>query len=151
MECSDAEWRPYAEICGKVITIHYVVHLVILNPLSKFKKSFPRPRESKRKPGGMKPLECLSYLHQEYIRPICEQSGLPGLCYTAGPVVDVCTGAAPPHSTGVLAAVCYPESGSTDIEALCKCGTCGEEYDINDVILQTCELDTSGTLSSKFL
>ena len=91
----------------------------------------------------MKPLECLSYLHQEYICPICEQSGLPGLCYTAGPVVDDCTGAAPPHSTGVLAAVCYPGSGSTDIETLvCKCGTCGEEYDINDV-LRTSELDTS--------
>ena len=90
----------------------------------------------------MKPLECLSYLHQEYIRPICEQSGLPGLCYTAGPVVDVCTGAAPPHSTGVLAAVCYPGIGSTSVETLCKCGTCGEEYDINDVLC-TGELDTS--------
>ena len=45
------------------------------------------------------------------------------------------------HSTGVLAAVCYPGSGSTDIETLvCKCGTCGEEYDINDV-LRTSELD----------
>ena len=90
----------------------------------------------------MKPLECLSYLHQNYIRPICEQSGLPGLCYTAGLVVDVCTGAAPPHSTGVLAAVCYPGSGSTSVETLCKCETCREEYDINDV-LRTSELDTS--------
>ena len=101
----------------------------------------------------MSPLECLFYLHQEHIRPICEQSGLPGLSYVAGPLVEVCSGtiALQPHSTGVLAAVCYPGSGSTDIETLCKCGKCWEEYNINDVILQTHELDTSDTGSSKCL
>ena len=95
----------------------------------------PLSRPHKRKPDDLNPLKCISYIHEEYIRPICEQSGLRGLCYAAGPVVDVCTGAPPPHSTGVLAAVCYQGSGSTDIETLvCKCGTCGEEYDINDVL-----------------
>ena len=101
---------------------------------------FSRPRKRKC---DLNPLKCISYIHEEYIRPICEQSGLPGLCYTAGPVVDDCTGAAPPHSVGVLAAVCYPGNGSTDIETLGKCGTCGEEYDINDVLLHTYKRDTS--------
>ena len=57
--------------------------------------------------------------------------------------VDDCKRAIPPHSVGVLAAVCYPGNGSTDIETLGKCGTCGEEYDINDVLLHTYKRDTS--------
>ena len=98
-----------------------------------------RPRK-KKKPDDLTPLECISFLHEKYIHPICEQSGLPGLTYIAGPMVEACVEADPPHKVGVLAAVCYPESGSNGLKTSGRCPTCREEYDIKEVLHQTCKL-----------
>ena len=101
--------------------------------------SISRPRGEK-KPDDLTPLDCIFFLSEEYIRPICEQSGLPGLTYMAGPMVDDCTGADPPHSAGVLAAVCYPCNGSKGSKRFSNCSRCYEEYNIDEVLLQSCKL-----------
>ena len=51
-----------------------------------------------------------------------------------------------PHSAGVLPAVSYnPGSGSCEPEKVAKCcsPTCCEEYNIIEVLLQTCKLNMS--------
>ena len=104
--------------------------------------SLSRPRKEK-KPDDLTPLECISFIHEEYIRPICEQSGLPGLTYKAGPMVENCKMKdISSHSAGVLAAVRFPGSVSSKLEESDKCemATCVEEYNIEEVYFLTCKL-----------
>ena len=101
-----------------------------------FPDILPRPR-GKQPADNLSPTNCMSYLDEEYIRPICELSGLPGLYYVAGPMVEACKTGVPPHSTGVLAAVTYQSNGSSGLMTLGKCQTCAEEYVIKDVLLHT--------------
>ena len=81
---------------------------IIWNTWSSFFFPYLLPSPLKKRPNDCLPdiKSCISYLDEEYIRPICELSGLPGLSYIAGEMDEN----EPPEVLGI---VCYPSNGST--------------------------------------
>ena len=74
------------------------------------------------------PVSSITYLHQEYLCSICNESGLQGLEYVGGSELNCRTGC----SAKVLRVVSYPSTGSIN-EELATCEECGTEYKTADI------------------
>ena len=88
---------------------------------------------------GKSPLKCISLLHTEYLRKICNEkdSSLQGLQYVGGPNVDCspkCT------RNGILPCVKYPadevgdEEECKDDSSMVECEECFHPHDVDKLL-----------------